>query len=166
MITGTVDVTWQPNDYMELEFEQRYGNTYNHTGFYNHTNMPNNSDFLNIEVCSTGLPYNLLTIAEKFNFDKFVVAVNKLTPGSVLPFHSDTYKKFRKNFSVDLDTDLYRIIIFLHDPAAGHQLWIEDHMCNGIAGTYFGWVNQTEHMAANLGKVDRYTLQITGTKKI
>ena len=53
-------------------------------------------------------------------------------------------------------------MVFLHDPSPGHQLWIEDKFCNGPAGSWFSWKGPTKHMAANLGEVDRYVIQITG----
>jgi len=163
MIQGSVNQTWQEQDYTNLNFEKRIGGQYNHTGFNNLTSMPNNSSIVSLEVCYNNLPACFTDIAKQFEFKKFVVAINKMYPGNVLPFHSDTYKKFKKNFSVVDSADIHRIIVFLHKPAAGHQLWIEDTMCNGSVGEYFGWTGSVEHMAANLGKKNRYTLQITGT---
>ena len=64
---------------------------------------------------------------------------------------------------VDQD-EIIRIIVFLHEQKAGHQLWIEDKVCVGPAGSYFGWGKGIEHMAANLGSEDRYILQVTGIK--
>jgi len=163
MIQGSVTQSWQEQDYINLEFEKRIGGQYTHTGFNNLTSMPIDSSMISVEVCSNNLPSCFTDIAKHFKFKKFVVAVNKMNPGYVLPFHSDTYNRFRKNFDIAEDVEIHRIIVFLHDPEPGHQLWIEDTMCNGSVGNYFGWTSSIEHMAANLGKVDRYTLQITGT---
>ena len=55
--------------------------------------------------------------------------------------------------------------MFLHEQKAGHQLWIQDKICTGPAGSYFGWGKDVEHMAANLGNEDRYILQITGVSQ-
>ena len=53
-------------------------------------------------------------------------------------------------------------MLFLHDPAPGHQLWIEDRYCIGPVGSWFAWQGATKHMAANLGETARYVIQITG----
>ena len=84
--------------------------------------------------------------------------------GQVLPWHTDGYLTFIKNKQVQDKSRIVRIIVFLVDSEPGHQLWIGNKLCTGDAGSYFGWEYDTEHMAANLGKQDRYTLQITGLK--
>ena len=101
---------------------------------------------------------------EMLPLEKKVVAVNKFTPGQILPFHSDKYEEYkRRNNIKHKDQDqISRYIVFLHDQKAGHQLWIEDQICTGPAGSAFGWRFGTEHMAANLGHEDRYVLQVTG----
>jgi hypothetical protein len=96
--------------------------------------------------------------------EKKVVAVNKLSPGQILPFHTDKYLKYKSKNNIKETDIIQRVIVFLHDQKAGHQLWIEDRICIGEAGSYFGWDQGTEHMAANLGQEDRYILQVTGVK--
>ena len=68
---------------------------------------------------------------------------------------------YAKNKGAEVDR-IVRVMIFLHSPQPGHQLWIEDKYCTGPAGTWFSWQGATKHMAANLGETDRYVIQITG----
>lgn len=72
------------------------------------------------------------------------------------------FKTYIKRNDIAPEDKITRIIVFLHKPKAGHQLWIEDEICTGDAGSYFGWEQDTVHMAANLGSEMRYILQITG----
>ena len=104
-------------------------------------------------------------ILKKFKIQNPVLALNKMTPGQILPFHTDKYSTYCKKNKIKNKKNIIRIIVFLEDTKAGHQLWIEDKMCIGSAGSYFGWEYGTKHMAANLGEQDRYTLQITGVNK-
>ena len=96
--------------------------------------------------------------------EKKVVAVNKLSPGQILPYHTDKYQTYKTRNNIADNDVVQRVIVFLHNQKAGHQLWIEDRVCVGEAGSYFGWDQGTEHMAANLGHEDRYILQVTGVK--
>jgi hypothetical protein len=100
-------------------------------------------------------------VLNHFDLEDSVYAFAKYTPGLILPWHRDKYPTYARNKKVEVK-DIVRIMIFLHDPAPGHQLWIEDRYCTGPAGTWFSWQGSTKHMAANLGETDRYVIQITG----
>ena len=97
----------------------------------------------------------------QFNLDDSGYAFAKYTPGLILPWHKDNYPTYARNKKANVE-EIVRIMVFLHDPAPGHQLWIEDRYCTGPAGTWFSWQGATKHMAANLGETDRYVIQITG----
>ena len=99
-----------------------------------------------------------------FDIRDAVYAFAKYTPGMILPWHRDNYPTYVKNKKAEVE-DVVRIMIFLHDPAPGHQLWINNKFCTGPAGTWFSWQGETKHMAANLGESDRYVIQITGQIK-
>lgn len=103
-------------------------------------------------------------ILDHFNLTDSVYAFAKYTPGLILPWHKDNYPTYAKNKNAEVK-DIVRIMIFLHNPAPGHQLWIEDKYCTGPAGSWFSWQGRTKHMAANLGEIDRYVIQITGKIK-
>ena len=100
-----------------------------------------------------------------FHLIDSVYAFAKYPPGMILPWHKDNYPTYAKNKNANVD-EIVRIMIFLHDPAPGHQLWIEDRYCSGRVGSWFAWQGATKHMAANLGESDRYVIQITGKNPI
>jgi hypothetical protein len=100
-------------------------------------------------------------VLSQFNLTDSVYAFAKYTPGLILPWHQDNYPTYARNKKAKVE-EIVRIMVFLHDPAPGHQLWIEDRYCTGPAGTWFAWQGATKHMAANLGETDRYVIQITG----
>ena len=157
MMQGEIPVTWNKNDYQNLiwvtnrEPEEKLNATVD-TARYD----------VGVYMCYENLPKVFKQAGESFGLGKTVVAVNKLVPGQILPYHTDKYETYKKRNNI-LDTDnIKRIIVFLHDQKAGHQLWIKDKICIGTAGTFFGWDQGTEHMAANLGQEDRYILQVTG----
>ena len=102
-----------------------------------------------------------LYVLDYFDLEQAVYAFAKYTPGMILPWHRDNYPTYAKNKKAKVE-DIVRVMIFLHDQSPGHQLWIEDKMCNGDTGSWFSWQGSTKHMAANLGETDRYVIQITG----
>jgi hypothetical protein len=81
----------------------------------------------------------------------------------ILPYHTDQYAYFLKTNPSLTISDVCRIIVFLEDWAPGHISEVSnDSHLKWRAGDWFFWTGKTPHMAANLGHVDRYTLQITG----
>ena len=84
-------------------------------------------------------------------------------PGTTLPNHSDTYARFRYLYNIQDPGLIFRAIVFLEDWQSGHYLEInEDPVVEWVAGETVIWKNDVKHLAANMGKTDRYTLQITG----
>jgi len=152
---GKIKKTWTTRDLKKLKF--RKGDP---TKTFGRKLIKN----VGASICNE-LPKKFTAIAENFNLRECVVAVQKMEVGQVLPWHADRYITFIKNKQVRDKSRIMRIIVFLEDSVPGHQLWIGDKLCTGEAGSYFGWNYNTEHMAANLGKQDRYTLQITGLEK-
>lgn len=157
---GTIEPTWTESCYVDQEYTER-NSSYAHTGFVKTDKHP-----IPVTgwVCNQNVPEVFWNIAKEFEFEKYVIALNMLKPGNIIPFHKDTYYRFRNNFEIARDTSIHRVIVFLHDPKPGHQLWIEDDICLGKKGSYYGWIDNTSHMAANLGYENRYVLQITGIK--
>ena len=139
MIKGHVDVIWKPKDYLELP-----ESTVSHWEPYG------------------PVPDVFWTVTNQFNLSMPIVGINAYHPGQIIPWHADRYKHYKQENNIADDKQIVRIIVFLHDQKAGHQLWIEDQICIGNAGAYFGWVDFTEHMAGNVGHETRYVLQITG----
>ena len=139
MIKGHIPVIWKSEDYLELP----------------------ESTVKHWEPYGT-VPDVFWTVTNQFKLSMPIVGINLYKPGQIIPWHSDMYKHYKLENNIADDKQIVRIIVFLHDQMAGHQLWIEDQMCIGNAGAYFGWVDQVEHMAGNVGYEDRHVLQITG----
>ena len=94
----------------------------------------------------------------------FSWSIYRMNPGSCLPEHGDTYARFRELHNYD--DDIHRAIFYMEDWQSGHISEIEKQpLINWHAGDYIIWKNDTLHLAANVGKTARYTLQITGVIK-
>jgi len=160
MIHGKIDVTWGKDDYVNLPWftneihEEKFNSTVDTQNYNVGVSMCSEEQFL----------AKFYDAVENLPLRKKVVAVNKISPGQILPYHTDLYKTYRSRNDIRADEVIQRIIVFLHDQKAGHQLWVGEQFCTGEAGTYFGWDQGIEHMAANLGHEDRYVLQVTGIK--
>ena len=165
MIKGNIPVTWLESDYkhqtewLEKTKEEHIASIDLVEGI-----KLNNNDH-GVFIWNTDLPQVFYNIAENFNLKKTVCVVDRMDPGQVLPFHRDKYQTYIKRNNIQRKEDIIRIIVFLHDQKPGHQLWVENEICMGDAGSYFGWHADTKHMAANLGYEPRYILQITGLKQ-
>ena len=91
----------------------------------------------------------------------FSWSIYRMNPGSCLPEHGDTYARFKELHN--WDGDIHRAIFYMEDWQSGHISEIEKQpLINWRAGVYIIWKNDTLHLAANVGKTPRYSLQITG----
>ena len=92
------------------------------------------------------------------------LAFYRMPTGTVLPVHSDLYKRYIEVFDLEgKEHTIRRAIVFLEDWKSGHYLELRGvPMVNWRAGSVVEWAYDTPHMAANIGLEDRYTLQITG----
>lgn len=88
----------------------------------------------------------------------------RMNTGTVLPTHSDLYKKYIELFNLQSrEHTIRRAIVFLEDWQPGHYAeYMNVAYVNWRAGAVVEWKYDTPHMAANLGLTPRYTLQITG----
>jgi len=88
----------------------------------------------------------------------------RMNTGTVLPTHSDLYKKYIELFELHgQESTIHRAVVFLEDWAPGHYAeYMDLPYTQWIAGSIVEWTYDTPHMAANLGLTPRYTLQITG----
>ena len=92
------------------------------------------------------------------------LAFYRMGTGTVLPVHSDLYRRYIEVFDLQgQEHTIKRAIVLLEDWKSGHYLEVNNvPYIKWIAGDTVEWVYNTPHMAANLGLEDRYTLQITG----
>lgn len=88
----------------------------------------------------------------------------RMNTGTVLPTHGDLYLKYIELFDLQgQEHTIKRAVIFLEDWQPGHYAeYMNEAFVNWKAGAVVEWTYDTPHMAANLGLVPRYTLQITG----
>ena len=83
-----------------------------------------------------------------------------------MPEHEDTYPRFREIYGEPDINKICRVLIFLKIGRLDITLnWIVNHTLIGRKGDYLWWTGDTTHLAANLGKENRYTMQITATLK-
>jgi hypothetical protein len=86
----------------------------------------------------------------------------RMTTGTVLPRHSDTYAMYRSMFGCETK-DIVRALVMPEGWASGHYLEINDTVIpTWHPGNFYWWRGDTPHMAANIGVTDRYTIQLTG----
>jgi hypothetical protein len=103
-------------------------------------------------------------VREEFELEDIGCCYYRMVTNEILPTHGDDYKLYREKFDCELD-DISRIVIFLEDWKSGHYFEMDgEPIVNWKAGNYIIWKGRIEHMAANIGIEDRYTLQITGHK--
>ena len=163
MIKGTVSVNWTHKDYADLSYTQKNLIKSSTSVEIVDNTSPNQSN--GAFICNENLPSVFTETAKTFGLADTVCAVSRMDPGQYLPFHKDKYPTYIQRNNIQDASKLLRIIVFLHDQKPGHQLWIEDAICMGPAGSYFGWHHNANHMAANLGFESRYVLQITGVSQ-
>jgi hypothetical protein len=91
-------------------------------------------------------------------------AYYRMNTGTVMPTHSDLYKKYVEIFNLQgREHNIRRAIVFLEDWQPGHYLEVMGQPYTGWkAGYTVEWNYDTPHLAANIGLTPRYTLQITG----
>ena len=101
---------------------------------------------------------------EQLNWRDVCTSYYRMDPGTILPVHSDTYKRYIDLFNLKMYRNhIYRAIVFLEDWASGHYLEVADEpITKWRAGDVVVWEYDMPHMAANMGYTPRYTLQITG----
>lgn len=88
----------------------------------------------------------------------------RMTAGTILPTHQDLYSRYIDIFNLQgQEQSIRRAVIFLEDWKPGHYgEYVDSPYVNWRAGDTVEWIYDTPHMAANMGTVDRYTLQVTG----
>jgi hypothetical protein len=92
------------------------------------------------------------------------LAFYRMHTGTVMPNHSDLYRRYIELFDLaGRETTIRRALVLLEDWKSGHYLEVMGSpVVKWSAGTVLEWTYDTPHMAANIGLEDRYTLQVTG----
>lgn len=100
---------------------------------------------------------------DTFPMQHFSWSVYRMRPGDVLPNHADTYARFREIYNISDVNSIRRYVIFLEDWQSGHYLELDgEPVLPWQAGQGVFWHGDVLHLAANIGKTPRYTLQLTG----
>jgi hypothetical protein len=101
---------------------------------------------------------------EQLGWKDIGVAYYRMSTGTVIPTHSDLYKRYVEVFNLQgQEQTICRALVMLEDWKSGHYLEAMGVPYVGWkAGQVVEWTYDTSHMAANIGLEDRYTLQITG----
>ncbi len=100
---------------------------------------------------------------QHFPWQLFSWSVYRMGPGTTLPEHSDTYSRFCSLHNINNVESICRVIVYLEDWQSGHYGEIDGvPLVKWEAGDWIMWRGSTPHVAANVGRTDRYTLQITG----
>lgn len=105
-----------------------------------------------------------IEIYEAMGWKDVGVAFYRMLTGTVMPVHSDLYKRYVEVFNLQGSEKLIRrALVLLEDWKPGHYLEANgEPFVNWRAGDVVEWEYDIPHMAANIGLEDRYTLQITG----
>ena len=108
-------------------------------------------------------PSFLKGFKEAFAWKHFSWQLYRMMPGTTLPCHADTYKKFREVYGVEDPNTIWRAVVFLEDWQSGHYFEIDGkNLSYWKKGDFVVWQNAVKHLAANIGQTPRYTMQITG----
>lgn len=138
------------NDLKTLELWKSFGHNYEkYTGImYDQSNL---------------LPEWCDKITENILLENSTVTLYCMEPGTIMPEHSDKFLKYRQIMNLNDFDSVGRAVIFLENWKSGHYFEIDQSpIVNWKMGDYIMWKNDVEHMAANLGKENRYTMQVTG----
>lgn len=92
-------------------------------------------------------------------------------PGNVITLHRDTFFKIKQEYPND-DRILVRGNIYLKDWEVGHIIQYKDldgewkNSTHWKQGEGLLWDNGPEHIGANIGLTNKYTLQVSGFLKV
>ena len=100
-----------------------------------------------------------------------MVTINKLTPGCFIPPHRDTLYRIRQkvsNENIDVSSLVpVRINLFLQNKELGHMFEMEGKFLDEYKQGDFAIITPNKvHSVANLGYINRYTMQLTGFAKL
>lgn len=111
-----------------------------------------------------GWSSKFIEIYESMGWKDVGIAFYRMRTGTVMPVHSDLYKRYIDIFNLQgSEQSIRRALVLLEDWKPGHYLEANgEPFVNWRAGDVVEWEYDVPHMAANIGLEDRYTLQITG----
>ena len=97
------------------------------------------------------------------------LAINMNPPGTINPWHSDSYRgmnKMKKDPKSKIKKKIMRVLLFVDDWHWGHFLQVGNQVVsNWKRGDIYSWKSDRYHLATNSGITRRYTIAITGYSK-
>ena len=98
----------------------------------------------------------------QLNMEVILVSSILQDPGCMIPLHRDTFYRINKDYPDRKETRV-RANIYLEDWKAGHFIQYNDVVStHWRAGQGMQWDSSVEHLSANAGLENKYTLQISG----
>jgi hypothetical protein len=92
------------------------------------------------------------------------VTFYKMKTSTVMPMHKDTFSFYKEKFKINDITKIKRALIFLENWESGHVFEIEQEpITKWKSGDFIIWNHKCNHLAANIGIKNRYTVQVTFT---
>ena len=101
-------------------------------------------------------------LKKEIEFRHSSLSVYCMPPGTIMPEHRDYYTRYRKINNLNQNDKVGRFLIFLEDWKSGHYFELNrSPIVNWSKGDYYFWVEDSPHIAANIGIENRYTMQVT-----
>jgi hypothetical protein len=164
-IQGHIKPWWSVYDVYELPFVKIKGNSeqiqqWNKIG-YNEETL-----FGSMYNASNPMPHWVEKFKNIFPWNHFGWTIYKMSPGEIIPWHRDLFKKYIEIHKIKEEQKIVRSIVFIDDWKEGHYIEIDrTPIVNWKKGDFVMWKFNTPHIATNNGYEDRYTLQLTGYTK-
>jgi len=165
LVTGHVDLKSFGNWYLDCDFEV-HPNPWSGFELLYEVDKQRYSTITEIAI-ARNIPTDLVDFLEdRFNYlEQKVYAAHRISPGKILPWHIDGYKKYCETRNITDLNQITRTIIFVEDWQPGHGLQVGfETVPTWTQGDWISWQGGTPHLVLNLGQVNRYTLQITGIR--
>ena len=109
------------------------------------------------------LPQWCYDVADACGLDNCYVALQKQSPGSVLPWHIDSYRSYMANMETNSAVNVRRYIVFGEAWHWGHFLQVGNNVITQWKkGDVISWDFQVPHLSCCAGILPKYTLKLTG----
>ena len=101
-------------------------------------------------------------IGNQLGMEVVTISSIRQHPGCVIPWHRDTFYQINQRFP-DRKEPKVRANIFMEDWKIGHMIQYDDTIvAHWKQGEGLMWDSSIEHLGANAGMQDKFTLQISG----
>lgn len=95
--------------------------------------------------------------------DKAYLSINMNPPGSINPWHFDSYQKIKNKYTLSKNQRIVRLLVFVKPWHWGHFSQVGNNVItHWKSGDCYTWDFQKYHLASNSGIVNRYVMSITG----